>query len=327
MQQTSKKKLIVIAVFLTIMIILAGWYYWEKIETLWANPKHFLNLLLDATQLSKITTAFIATTLLLPLGAVVIDTLVLGWDKCALNRLINNPSGSAKNDIWSFILSATKIYDVIVFFISFGLFYFLASIVVNYFNLNLGGYIVHPLLQFFILFIITDFKHYIGHRFMHYSPFWELHAFHHSAEEFNLITTTRGNFVEAGIYYFFTGIFFAIFGGGVEHIGDSLIIVTSVIILREFYQYILHSDVDWKFGWVGKYILISPMAHKLHHSVLEEDYNKNFSTFFIWWDRIFKTYKAPTDSIEIGIPDNPYNNTSFFHAQWIGVKRFINRLF
>jgi sterol desaturase/sphingolipid hydroxylase (fatty acid hydroxylase superfamily) len=104
--------------------------------------------------------------------------------------------------------------------------------------------------------------------------------------------------------------------------GAPILSVVAVYALREMYQYLLHSDVKWKLGWVGKWILISPAAHRLHHSIDTKDYNKNYSTFFIWWDKLLGTYAPPKKNIEIGIENNPYNKMGFFKGQWEGMRRF-----
>jgi len=323
----NKKSKISILLFILVSLFLAlGYYYAPKIKTLWTNPSKFTDLILDATELSEVTFTFVLSSFLVALFALLIDIFALGWEQSAFKRLLK-PSGTARVDLWGFFLSITKIYELISFVISFGLAYFIASIFVHYFNLNLGGYIENPIIQFLFLFLITDLKKYLSHRFMHLNPFWELHAYHHSAEEFNLLTTSRGNFLERSIYYIFTGLFFAVFGGEPSFSGTSASIVFGVVILKELYEYILHSDVDWKFGWLGRNVLISPLAHKLHHSIEEKDFNTNYGTFFVWWDKIFKTYRSPHNHIEIGIVDNPYNEVNYFKGQWIGIKRFVKKLF
>ena len=66
------------------------------------------------------------------------------------------------------------------------------------YEVHLINKIESPIVVFILVFAISDFKHYIWHYFMHKRPFWELHKYHHSATEFNLITTTRGHFLEKG---------------------------------------------------------------------------------------------------------------------------------
>lgn len=298
------------------IVLVMIFFYWDKLSTLWSNPEKFASLLLNATQLSQLSLKLVLIGLMLSTAAMLIDLMTLGWEKSGLRKLLMRPSGSAKVDLWCYFLSVFKIYEVLYFIFTMGIFYFLAGLFSKFLNINLSQYIDNVYLQFFFVFVLTDFKHYIGHRFMHISPFWELHAYHHSAEEFNLLTTSRGHFVEAGFYHLFTGLFFAV-------LGVPAISIFLVYGFREFYQYLLHSDVNWKLGIIGKTILISPAAHRLHHSIEKKDFNKNYSTFFIWWDLIFGTYQKPEDTYVIGIEDNPYNDVGFFKGQWIGIKRFL----
>ncbi len=63
---------------------------------------------------------------------------------------------------------------------------------------------------------------------------------------------------------------------------------------------------DWTFGWIGTWIIFSPVGHRVHHSQLEEHWDKNFGNMFTWWDHIFGTYyrgDAVNDSV--GLVDNP----------------------
>lgn len=315
-----KRKILILVLVLVILVLLIAMpiFYWGKITSFWHNPDHFWKLFLDATQLPAFLTISTLTGVIMCLLMIGIDMMALGWKGSGLRRLVVKPSGSAKVDWWSFVLSVTRIYDALHFVITFGIFYFIASIFVRYFNINLGGYIENVYLQFAFIFIVTDLKVYVGHRFMHLRPLWELHAYHHSAEEFNLITTNRGHFLETSVHYLFTGLFFALFGAPLYNI-------FILGLIRESYQYLLHSDVNWKLGFVGKYILISPAAHRLHHSIDEKDYNKNYGTFFIWWDYLFGTYAAPEGEYKLGIANNPYNEVGYFKGQWIGFKRFLGK--
>ncbi|CAG5084767.1 sterol desaturase family protein [Parvicella tangerina] len=293
-------------------------YYWPKISVLWQDPSRFWKLILDATNLSDVFTKATAVTIGLFLVAAIVDLVALGWEKSGLRKLFKGSDQSVWNDIWSYLLSVVRIFDVLSLVASLGLSYFLASVFLKYFQFSLSNYIENDWLKLLVVFVLLDLLHYLQHRFMHYRPFWELHAYHHSAEEFTLLTTSRGHVLEGAIYFLFAGMFYALVGGD-----DLLEVVFYLNAIREGYQYLLHSDVNWKLGWVGKYILISPAAHRLHHSISAKDYNRNYGTFFIWWDKLFGTYAHPKEFCKIGIDHNPYNKTNFFVGQWIGLKRFL----
>jgi sterol desaturase/sphingolipid hydroxylase (fatty acid hydroxylase superfamily) len=294
-----------------------GYYYWPKISSLWQNPEVFWQLVLDATHLSDVFTKATAVTLILFVVAAVVDVLALGWEKSGLRKLVKGGDQSVWNDVWCYLLSVVRIFDVLSLVASLGLSYFLASVFLKYFQFSLSDYIQHDWLKLVIVFVLMDFVHYVQHKFMHLRPFWELHAYHHSAEEFTLLTTARGHVLEGAIYFLFSGMFYALIGGD-----DLLEVIFYLSAIREGYQYLLHSDVNWHLGWVGKYILISPAAHRLHHSIREKDYNKNYGTFFVWWDKLFGTYGESVDYCTIGIDNNPYNKLGFLRGQWEGMIRF-----
>jgi sterol desaturase/sphingolipid hydroxylase (fatty acid hydroxylase superfamily) len=51
-----------------------------------------------------------------------------------------------------------------------------------------------------------------------------------------------------------------------------------------------HTDFDWTYGRIGRWLVMSPGLHKVHHSNNPEHFNKNLGNLFMIWDRIFGTY-------------------------------------
>jgi sterol desaturase/sphingolipid hydroxylase (fatty acid hydroxylase superfamily) len=314
----KKKKFLLLVLFILIPVIgLIVFYYRHKLSLIISDPKAFLDLFLTATQLKDFTIMSVLTTLAICATAMIIDLLLTGWKNSGLRKLVVNPSHSSKIDLFCFFLAMTRLFETIQLFFSLGIAYFLSSIFIRYFSLHLFGSLKHPILQPLILFVLLDLKHYLEHRFMHIPKLWELHSYHHSATEFTLFTNARGHFLEESIYSFFTVAFFAIMGVPIQHL-------FWVYFFREVYAYVLHADIKSKFGWVGKWILISPPAHKLHHSIKKEDYGRNFGTLFIWWDKLFGTYKEPQGEIQIGLYDNIYNEMNLLKGQILSFKRWIN---
>jgi len=163
---------------------------------------------------------------------------------------------------------------------------------------------------------LSDLKHYVWHRFMHKMPFWELHKYHHSATEMNLITTSRGHFIEKGFLTIFDAVMFIVLGIPAQYF-------VVLIFAREFYSFLLHSNLSWSLGWVGKYILISPLDHRLHHGIADEYFDKNYGTFFIWWDKIFGSYFKATEKVEIGVRNSSYNEIGFWRSMVLGTQEFL----
>jgi sterol desaturase/sphingolipid hydroxylase (fatty acid hydroxylase superfamily) len=118
---------------------------------------------------------------------------------------------------------------------------------------------------------------------MHWRWFWYLHRFHHSAPELNLFTGWREN-PAAGLVNFLPGL-------------TPLILLklpTAGLFAAFFVTYqmlssLQHSQLSWSFGWIGRWIIVSPQGHQIHHSIDEEHRDRNFSVCPLW-DRMFGTW-------------------------------------
>src|SRR5438477_159294 len=93
---------------------------------------------------------------------------------------------------------------------------------------------------------------------------------------------------------------------------QSLVVaVASLFVLVRFDAHagLTHSMLPWRCGWFGKYVLYSPIGHRIHHSALPEHKDKNLGFLFPVWDWMFGTYyKGDVINEEVGVEDN-YQNT------------------
>jgi len=55
-------------------------------------------------------------------------------------------------------------------------------------------------------------------------------------------------------------------------------------------QYLVHSNLTTDYGWIGRWLLVSPRMHRLHHATDPKYYNKNFTFDLVLWDRLFGSY-------------------------------------
>lgn len=314
MNRINKKLLVVTLCFVVAMVPII--YYFPKIKELINTPEKLLQLFLTASGIASFSVQYIFISFAIFLAAALIDVVVLGWKNCAMNRLLFNRSHSTYGDIWSWMLSVISVFDFFTMAFSLGLFYVINSIIVKSMNISLLSQIPNPVLQVIILIFMSDIKHYAWHRFMHLKPFWELHNYHHSATEFNLITSARGHFLEKGFLSLFDAVVFALMGAPVHYF-------VIFYFIKEFYDMLLHSSINSNFGWLGKHILVSPNAHKIHHSIDQTHYNKNYGTLFVFWDKLFGTYLYTTDKIVIGIENSPYTK-GFWQDMLIGIKQFFD---
>lgn len=302
--------------FFIIFLIAFYFQYFEQI-----NQIHWFIIFKDATKFDSIGFEGIFYFLIPILIILILEIVILDFKHSTLNRLIFKRTNSTKTDIINFFLSSSGLYDFLGAIFSFGIFY-LGSVILykcigKHSTLNL---IDSALLKFIIILILTDFKSFLWHYFMHLNPFWELHKFHHSATEFNIITTTRGHFFEKGFLTLFDSLLFLIVGAAPETFA-------FYFFFKEYYNYMLHCDLPWNFGWIGRHILVSPMAHKIHHSEDERHFNKNYGNLFVWWDKLFGTYLNTNETIKIGVKNSGLNEKGFWYDQYQTSLDFIKKCF
>lgn len=225
-------------------------------------------------------------------------------------------------DLSVFAYDFLRLYPILVLVFSFGVPYIIKK------NSGLESpYVIlssfsNAALQTLIYFIIIDFLSYWYHRGLHRISFlWELHKIHHSADSMNFLTSNRRHPLEQGIKQLFLFFPLLLVGSPIE----------SYVILSVFYittGYLHHSGLKWDFGLIGKYILVSPKYHLIHHSISKQHYDKNFSARLVWWDKIFGTY-APTseDVLGVGLHGSNHNELGFIRSIIDAQKRFSIQLY
>ena len=284
-----KKKNVQVILFTGVMLALLAvflFYYREKLGRILASDDLLGTVLANIKQIAgmhNFNLNFFLANLLVTLACFGIEAWSVGWEKSTLHRMLFKRDRSTSGDLWCWFLSLTYVYNIFTLLFSFGIFYVLTSLIVKnlgFKSFNLILNIENTGLQFIIVFVLSDLKHFVRHFLCHKINFlWELHKYHHSAEHMNIITSQRGHFIEAGFITLFDALLFVI-------TGTPASFYLSLVLLREAHVMLTHSEVNWNWGWVGKYILISPTAHRLHHSRAPEHYNKNYGNLFVFWDSL-----------------------------------------
>jgi len=130
--------------------------------------------------------------------------------------------------------------------------------------------------------VLNDFFLYWLHRSMHkFSWLWALHKIHHSQTDLNPLTTWRNHWLEL-IYVSSSAFVTSLLLGYIRPLHP---IVLGLFAVSQFAQ---HSDIDWTYGPIGRFI-VSPRFHSRHHSTAPEDLNVNFGGLLIIWDDLFGT--------------------------------------
>ena len=63
------------------------------------------------------------------------------------------------------------------------------------------------------------------------------------------------------------------------------------------YQFWVHTEHIPKLGWY-EYVFVSPSNHRIHHAQNKHYVDANYGGVFIFWDRLFGTYKEELDELK-----------------------------
>jgi sterol desaturase/sphingolipid hydroxylase (fatty acid hydroxylase superfamily) len=156
------------------------------------------------------------------------------------------------------------------------------------------------LLYSLVTLLCYDFVFYLTHYAMHkVPPLWSLHKVHHSAEVLTPLTRYREHFIVGPIwaaggalsYGFAGGIFAYLFDGGIT--AATLFNIGFFSLLFGFNGSFRHYHVQFHYPRWLAFWLHSPVMHHIHHSYLQQHWDKNFAAVTSLWDRMFGTLYIP----------------------------------
>lgn len=165
-------------------------------------------------------------------------------------------------------------------------------------------YAAHPIIKGIIAFLILDYTNYIWHILNHTIPFlWRFHLVHHCDPDLDVSTALRFHFGEMIGSVFYRGAF--VFVSGATPL--------NVLIYEIFFETATqfhHSNwkLPYKFEKRLNKIIVTPRMHGIHHSVIRQETDSNYSVIFSFWDLLHNTVRlnVKQDMIVTGVPS--YNN-------------------
>ncbi|HEV8132105.1 MAG TPA: sterol desaturase family protein [Acidobacteriota bacterium] len=159
---------------------------------------------------------------------------------------------------------------------------------------------VPPRLRRLLAFLWLDYTLYIWHRLNHRLPFfWRFHLVHHSDLDMDTSTSVRFHFGELFLSILFRILQIAAIGA--EHI-DLLVFDNVLLVAIRFH----HSNLRLPTAFEKKlnFVIVTPRMHGIHHSIVLEETNSNWSTVFSFWDKLHGSFVSdvPQSQITIGVP-------------------------
>lgn len=130
---------------------------------------------------------------------------------------------------------------------------------------------------------INDFFFYWFHRAQH-TFLWRFHAVHHSIRD--LHGGSGYHHLSEPLFRFFLMTIPASF---VTTDVRALALVAGILGLQQAY---VHSSTSACLGW-GRVLLVDNRFHRIHHSLDERHFDKNFGAMTTLWDRLFGTAYWP----------------------------------
>jgi sterol desaturase/sphingolipid hydroxylase (fatty acid hydroxylase superfamily) len=219
--------------------------------------------------------------------AFAIELAVVGWTESSLRKILRFP-GTVRNDVFAIFLNYSGIGSVIALLMTFALIYF----PVKYIRTQMGAPVLQmdsPLIAGLVWVVVADFSMYWFHRLAHHwSALWAVHSFHHSASDMTVLSGVR----EHPLIYPLMSIWMILPTALIAPQKEAGWLL-AILVAGRVHTLINHSNIVSDWGIVGRFVLVSPAMHRIHHGLADEFHDKNFGTIFTAWDRLFGTWKDP----------------------------------
>ncbi len=263
--------------------------------------------------------------LIIPVGAVLfvvfMEIIFVGYRNSSWHQLfIKRRDQSVGYDLFFYLLHIFHIRHLIFIYFTLGLYLYSEQFKGEFIGAVVGwgtrvstGF---PAVDIVLFAFVWSFFDYWNHRVQHTRLLWPLHRMHHSATTLTLFTSHRSN------------PFLLLFEPFVR-VWPYIILLPEPMYLIMFgtfnyiYQLLVHSNLRSDWGWFGRWILISPAAHRIHHSNNPDHYGRNLSVAVIW-DRMFGTWIEPeAKPLTLGVKEAGHNGGNLIKDVYADVFLFL----
>lgn len=155
----------------------------------------------------------------------------------------------------------------------------------------------HPGIFVPIDILIFDLLNYWIHRSMHMFPFlWRLHRAHHTDVIIDVTSSFRFHPFENLYRVLGQFIFAFVWGLSASAMGIYAVLVGIALCFS-------HANIELRKTLEDRlsYFFVTPFYHRIHHSPVREEHDSNYGIGFMFWDYLFKTFRASSKENKIGI--------------------------
>ncbi len=170
------------------------------------------------------------------------------------------------------------------------------------------------LIAYLLLFDLLD---YWRHRGEHtFRRWWALHSVHHSQRQMTFWSDEREHLLGQAI----AALLRALLALAIGVPPAQFLMVTLATGALESLS---HANIRMSFGRIGDRLLVSPLFHRTHHA-LHQNQTCNLATVFPIWDILFGTANFSRLYPPTGIDDDQNYGQGFWQQQWLGLKRLLS---
>jgi sterol desaturase/sphingolipid hydroxylase (fatty acid hydroxylase superfamily) len=162
--------------------------------------------------------------------------------------------------------------------------------------------------------LVLDLAIWAQHLASHKIPlFWRLHQVHHADRDIDVTTAVRFHPVEIALSMLWKIVVVAVLGA------SPLAVFLFEVILNACAMF-NHANVALPrtLDRVLRLLVVTPDMHRVHHSVLRSEHNRNYGFNLSLWDRLFRTYLAQPQAghqgMTIGL--DPYQTEAPTRFAW-----------
>lgn len=155
-------------------------------------------------------------------------------------------------------------------------------------------------ITYLIAFLLLDYGNYLWHLLNHKSRFlWRFHNVHHIDLDLDVTTALRFHFGEILLSVIFRGLVIFV-------IGPPYLLVLVYEIVYEAANFFHHSNwsIPFRLEKMLNIFIVTPRMHGIHHSIVKDETDSNYSVIFNFWDRLHKSLRPniSQNEINIGVP-------------------------
>lgn len=158
---------------------------------------------------------------------------------------------------------------------------------------------VRPWIRDVLAILLMDYTLYLWHVLTHRVPWlWRLHLVHHVDLDLDASTGIRFHFGEIAASIPWRAAQIAIIGTSPRALGWWQTLTLGAVIVH-------HSNAALPVAWerLLSLVVVTPRMHGIHHSVVREEADSNFSSGLAIWDWLHRTMRlnVPQDGITVGV--------------------------